>query len=228
MINFTLNETVNSVTITTEVKGVKKIKEVSLSDFIDTLLQSTNHQKLNTFDIKKEWFFIEEKRFGLKMIHRVQLSENSFLYVIAKEKSFMPMKLAKEFHVGIPNLIFIIKVVNNRFSCMFVRACKEFGYNAPMFAYPFSNVSTSNGRVCIGSNNLSEYNFDNNPKAAFSILKMFFSMPNNMDAYSKRNNSKGLAYGEMLDYLNNKEFDDSLLVESQETYESWLNKIIRC
>ncbi|MCC0673185.1 hypothetical protein IC216_14430 [Clostridioides sp. ES-S-0145-01] len=136
------------------------------------------------------------------------------------------MSFGKDFYsdVGMPNLLFAIKTVNNIFSGLYVSVSKTKNINesTQLFIYPFSNVYDS-GNVCLYSDqiNLDFSKIEN----IFLVPNIFFSMPNTIDHFSVKNNTQNLDYLGLLEYLNHKQFYNNLLVKNY-TYNKWIKKLI--
>lgn len=60
-----------------------------------------------------------------------------------------------------------------------------------MYYYPFSNVTRSNGSLCVGANALPIYKKQHK---AYHLPAFLLSIPNNMHSYSDSNNKLGLGY----------------------------------
>lgn len=129
-------------------------------------------------------------------------------------------------NVGIPNLLYCVHVVNNRLSKINVVAVKNENINADtqLYFYPFTNVS-SDTMACIGRNTFSPGIEDNDCKELYNVPNQFMSMPNNLDYYKATNNTKCYECEELIKYLIDKDFDDSLLVENDLTYSEWFDKL---
>lgn len=70
-----------------------------------------------------------------------------------------------------------------------------------MYHYPFSNVSVSDGRLCVGSNTMPAYQ---KLYKAVNLPGFLLSIPNNMDSYSSERNRLGLDYRALMEHLKDK------------------------
>lgn len=139
---------------------------------------------------------------------------NSKWYILLREKTYHDMELrlrGKVYNfknVGLPRILFAIKVCNNKcvnFKIFCVKEKDAFITNeTKLYKYPFSNVF-HDGSVCLGNNSISSFQL----KSINNIIlipEMFLSMPNSDHAYSNKK-----PYNEFLEELQDKKFDDNLL-----------------
>ena len=71
-----------------------------------------------------------------------------------------------------------------------------------MYRYPFSNVSSTRGDICIGANALPKYKA---PHALANLPALLLSIPNGDHSFSVLNNKLGLQYRDLLEFLKDKE-----------------------
>lgn len=213
-----------SVNIVTK-DGLKKTeKTVSIDAFLISILDATSQSELNTFisplhRIKK----------GVELIQCKNLGPNSTIYVLFRKKGFAPMPHYNRMYgnVGVPSLIFAVKVVNNRMSRLYTVATKDntITNDTKIYKYPFTNVDGYTGLVCTGSNKFEPGIEDNDLKLLFDIPNKFFSMPNNQ-GYESCRNPKYKNVEEVFKALNNVEFDEGLLVKSPFlSYKDFIEKL---
>ncbi|EQF26844.1 prokaryotic E2 D family protein [Clostridioides difficile CD160] len=221
---FELIENSNTVNLIENNNGRKRVKTLLVSDFISSILSSSELKNLS--DIP---FFspIYQEKDNMKLIQTIQLNKTTKIYIILREELSAPMSFGKDFYsdIGMPNLLFAIKIVNNIFSKLYVSVSKtkNINENTQLFIYPFSNVY-NNGNVCLGSNQI---NLDfNKIENIFLVPNIFFSMANTIDYFSVENNTQNLDYLELLEYLNHKQFDSNLLIKNY-TYNEWTKKLIQ-
>ena len=221
---FEMCDLTNTVSIQLEKSGRKTEKVISMDDFIESVMASRN---------KSDFVAIESPLFkevnGIKLIQSKQIGKNSFIYIIQKTRSIMPMVIYSRMYpdCGMPNLLYGIKIVNNKLSQMFLVTVKDdvITEESKIFKYPFTNVSGDTGRVCLGGNSFEVGILEGD--SIYNVPLQFFSMPNTMDSFSVMNNTKGFEFEEMVKELSGKEFDDNLLVENEKitTYKEWFKAI---
>lgn len=225
-----IREDSDSVAVITEKNGRKFRKEITVDSFIEGVIAAKSIKKTDFEPIFGEMYI---KKRDMELIQTIQTSESGYIYIIKKEASKMPLAFSKEVfyeEIGFPSLLFAIKTFNNRFIAVYVVAIKsgiDVNNDTDLYCYPFSNVSnntSSSNRMCIGANRI-DLNYKNRNNL-FNTIDFIFSMPNNMDYYNKNNNSKKLDFGELCAYLNNKSFEDSLLVSRNMKYNQWIKNVI--
>lgn len=215
------SKTVNIITH----EGLRRIeKSVSINDFLVSILESTNKSELNSFISP-----LYGKRKGIELIQCKSFGNNSTLYVLFREKGYAPMPLYNRMYenVGVPNLIFAVKVINNRMSKLYAVATKDkvITNDTIIYKYPFTNVSGHNALVCTGSNKFEPGIEDNDYKLLYDIPNKFFSMSNNQ-GYNDCRSTKYKSIEEVFRNLNNNEFDEELLVKSPFlNYKNFIQKL---
>lgn len=75
-------------------------------------------------------------------------------------------------------------------------------YSTPTYFYPFSNVSSGSGSICIGNNTLPVYK---DPVKLSTLPSYILRIPNNDDHYSSEHNRLGLGYRDLLELMKDKE-----------------------
>lgn len=218
----------NSVNLITEENGRKKERLISVEDFIESLKASTKRKKTDEF--KPVISPLLRRVNDITLIQTKQVGKNSYFYILHSERKQATFPIFNRFYgnVGIPNLLFGVQVVNNRVSRLYIVATKDkdITLDSKLYLYPFSNVGTGSGSVCLGGNNINNFDVTERDNL-FKVVDMFFSMPNNTHMYSNDKNTMRYEYEEMLQALDNKLFDDSLLVENKgcSTYREWIEKL---
>ena len=216
-----VNET-KVVTITTEDdKNIKKDKTVSINDLITSILAAVDMDNLNTYISP-----LYQERRGVRLIQTKFFNENSKMYILHIPKSNQPMPIYNRFYenVGIPGLIFAVRVTNNKLQNLHVVAVKdkEITNETIIYRYPFTNVNGI-GRVCLGNNLFSVGIENNNLKKLFEVPFQFFSMPNTGAEYVS---TYYPAAEELFRKYNNKDFDDEILVVSNySNYMDFIEKV---
>ena len=89
-------------------------------------------------------------------------------------------------NVGMPGLVFAVTIGNNQVRTVRVCAVKEdvLTESTKVYRYPLSNVSSIEGRICFGRNNIFDIDYKET-SYLHSIPSMFLAMPNNDDSYGK-------------------------------------------
>ena len=222
---FELDDSTKTVDIITKKNGRSSIKTVTIEDFIESIIISIKKGK-DAFKRKTEFIYQESSDNSMKLFHRIQIGKNSYIYFVFKPASRMPMCLYKKFFsdVGMPSLVFAIKVVNKHFSKLYVTATKEVSnidFNTELYKYPFSNVF-EDGSVCIGMNRLED--LDDVDKNILKVVESFFSMPNTGENFNMNYNDKKIEYGELLENLSGSDFNNDYLVDFK-TFKEWAESL---
>lgn len=92
-----------------------------------------------------------------------------------------------------------------------------------MYYYPFSNVTNSNGSLCVGANTLPIYKTQHK---AYNLPAFLLSIPNNMHSYSGSNNKLGLGYRELMEHLKDKDpayYYSDILIPNGKTLRDFIN-----
>lgn len=220
-----LDEKSNIATVYTVVDGRKRRKDITVDDLIKSLISSVNR---GTEEIYTSPLFAQVK--GTSLIQSKSTSGGKkCLYIIHKKKHRTSMSLYERFYdnVGVPGLLFAVHSVNDKLVQLDVVAVKDevISENTRIYMYPFTNVTLSVGRACLGMNTLNKGLIKK--KSLFDVPDQFMSMPNTIEAFSPNKNSKGYILQELLKELINKDFDDELLVENKtiHTYKEWFKEI---
>lgn len=129
-------------------------------------------------------------------------------------------------NVGVPKTLFAIKVSGGHVMSFRVVAVKDMFVSSktPIYAYPFSNVSTS-GTVCTGDNfkAINQEVDDTNTYNLLSIPEMFFAMPNSEHSYG--HNTSGLYYRDLLEKLVDQPFNNDWLQDDSMTYDHFIKSL---
>jgi hypothetical protein len=164
---------------------------------------------------------------SVQTIQHRKLSNGSEYFLMVRQPGKFDIQYFDDTYkeVGIPKLVFAIKLFKSTIQQMFIVVVKDHTVteDSQLYYYPFSNVSSYDTKVCFGSNRISELNIDS-PIKLHSVIDMFLSMPNNNDSYGQ--NLSGLEYRPLLEALNGKNFDNSWLKPMNKTYKEWLTKLI--
>ena len=93
----------------------------------------------------------------------------------------------------------------------------------PAFHYPFSNVSSTDGGICLGNNALPIYE---DPSRLSTLPGHILRMPNNNDHFSRAHNKPGLEYRDLLELLRDKPpayYYTDILVPNGKTLRDFIN-----
>lgn len=93
----------------------------------------------------------------------------------------------------------------------------------PMFHYPFSNVH-QNGDVCSGNNVMPKYG---KQTALRNFPRYLLGLPDNDDMYNPANNKLGLAHGDLMEHLKDKNpayYYSDILIPNGKTLDDFINR----
>ncbi|WP_315069171.1 hypothetical protein [uncultured Clostridium sp.] len=204
--------------------GRRKEKLISIEDFASSISSSLVGNNIG--QVKSA---IAREVRGVRLIQSKKLGDKAHVYVLLQAKHNTPLQLFNRFYdnVGVPSLLYGVHVVNNRLSKLYVTAVKDTNIlsTTRIFRYPLTNVSGDIGSVCLGRNSFGIGIEDNDLEKLYNVPYQFMSMPNNLDHYRITSNSKRFECEELIKYLNNKEFEDDLLVEENLNYSDWFDKL---
>lgn len=209
--------------------GIKKTEKlVGINDFLNSILISIDKNEVNTYISP-----LYEDRKGVKLIQCKYYGKNSKIYILFREKGNVPMPVYHRIYanVGIPSLLFAVHVVNNRMDKLYVVATKDtvITNDTLIYRYPFTHVSYTNGSVCTGQNRFTPGIEDNNLKLLYEIPNQFFSMPNagaDYANYADNRNDSHIGVEEKFRELDNKDFDEGLLIKSPFlNYKNFIEKV---
>ncbi len=93
---------------------------------------------------------------------------------------------------------------------MGVVADERLTMNSVMYRYPFSNVGSSMGTICIGRNALPQYK---TPHALAILPTFLLSIPNGDHSFNALNNKLGLQYRDLLEHLKDKDIKTPRLIQ---------------
>ena len=191
------------------------VKNILFSDLAPVLLSSV--EKDNEKKALDSNILPNNDALGVSTVRYRKNSNDTEEYFLLLKRTRCDIKYHSDLFkdVGIPNLIFMIKIFEGQLRTMRVCAVKEtrITNNTQIYHYPFSNVG-SDGSVCFGRNAIYEFRYDN-IENLFSVPFIFLSMPNNDDMYG--DNLSDLKYRELLTLLENEDFDDEFLKERKRT-----------
>ena len=90
------------------------------------------------------------------------------------------------------------------------------------YRYPFSNVSSTRGTICIGANALPKYK---TPHALASLPALLLSIPNGDHSFNALNNKLGLQYRDLLEHLKDKDpsyYYSDVLIPNEKTLKDFI------
>lgn len=158
-------------------------------------------------------------------------SESTQIYVLRKEACKMDLSCFGDAfsNVGIPTLLFKVKISNNSIKGIEVVAITDpvISKTTMLYRYPFSNVFDTT-KMCLGANNIAALDVAQT-STIYRIPNLVLSLDNNNDAY-RNSNSSNLELRELFTKLSGKKFDEKILVQLKIsngkflTYDKWVNK----
>lgn len=221
-----LNEDSKSVNMVQVLEGgQRKEKLMRIEDFVTSITASLEGK--NFGEVSSPIF---RSLKGISLIQSKQISKSSHTYVLFQAKHNTPLELFNRFYdnVGVPNLLYGVRVVNNKLSRLYVVAIKDTDIvsTTKLYKYPFTNVNGNLGSACLGRNTFDPGIEDNDLEKLYNIPNQFMSMPNNLDYYRIQSNTKCYECEQLFKVLNNNTFDDDLLVENGIiNYADWFNQL---
>ena len=106
----------------------------------------------------------------------------------------------------LPKLVFAVRYLQEEHKVTSCKLCvipkSHIELDMPTFHYPFSNVNSSDGSVCMGNNTLPLYP---DPTRLSTLPGYILRLPNNNDHYFSLHNKPNLEYRELLVLLRDKE-----------------------
>ncbi len=157
-----------------------------------------------TISAKEMWYFLE---------HRERYADLSYYGTVYP-------------HFPLPRLIFAFRYLLEEQKVTSCRLCVipdgHIRPDMPLFYYPFSNVASIDGWICLGNNALPVYK---DPTRLCTLPDFILRMPNNNDHFHLSNNQKQLEYRDLLELLKDKEpayYYTDILVKSQKTLQDFL------
>ena len=211
----------NMVEVTNkDLKGGAK-KYITFDDLINAITSSVESErdviKFNTPILPHD----NNNKVSTILYH--ELSNNKYVIFLKREKDNVDFDYGDKIYenVGIPRLVFAIKVFNNSVLQTKVVAIKDkiVTENTAIYCYPFSNVY-SDGNVCWGGVQLPAFD---NAISLKSMPDIFLSSPSNNHLYGK--NLSSLEYRPLLEELSNREFKDEYLSPmGKVTFKSWVDR----
>ena len=214
----------NSVTVEVNTETGTEIRYLSFNDFAKAILAANQQINMDTAEVIDSPIF--PVGYGVSTVQTRELSTGARIVVLVRDA--MPADITyhndKFKKVGIPKLLFGVKIFQNIIQSVKIMAVKDFiiKEDTKIFEYPFSNVSKCSGNVCFGMNRVSSIDVSS-LTALHSLPDLFLSMPNNDDNYG--HNLSGLAYRPLLKALVNKSFKKEWLEPSNRTYKDWFESI---
>ena len=225
-INITIEENNLCKMIMEDSNGRKRNTYVDFDELINMLQASTENTK---FEEEREGI-ISDILPGDNVISTIAIKEipstNSCWYLLARERLSHDMvygsKTYKE--VGMPKLLFAIKVNNNRCVRIGISAIVDnhINGNSKLYHYPFSNVFGITS-VCLGGNSISNFDLVDSTSLIY-IPEMFLAMPNNNHGYREMY-AGGKRYLDILEELQGNKFDDSVLSSANVTISKLLKSL---
>lgn len=213
----------NNVTIESRTETGTELRYISFNDFAQAILAANNKVKFESAEVIDSP--ILTVGYGISTVQTRDYSTGSKTIILVREPMPMDILYFDNIYksVGMPRLLFSIKIYKNIIQSVRVMALKDsiIKEDTQLYEYPFSNVSRVSGNICFGLNKISSIDIPN-LTALHSIPDMFLSMPNNNDNYG--HNLSGLSYRPLLEELSYKDFNNDWLEPSNRTYRDWFNQ----
>lgn len=213
-VSFTVD---NMVKLTFLSEGGNIVKYITFDDFVGAILAAQHKDdKIITENITPI--------LPPNTIQYIELANGGYIIVLIKNKCQVDFDYGDKIYkkVGIPTLLFAFRMYQDALQEGYVVSVKDKIIKAetPIFFYPFSNVFKDT-RICWGNNKLPAF-----PDVLYvsNIADMFLSMPNSSHNYGF--NSSGLEYRPLLEALEGKNFEESILLSANMTYSEWISSII--
>lgn len=151
------------------------------------------------------------------LVGKKSFSVVSGIFFLPEGKRYMNFA-GEKFLITFPSLAFYLKTLNGKIIESRLFALKEATFEklslkSILYAFPFGNVEPNEGKICWGSNRITELWDYGGLRTAIEI---FFASESNMDYVHKGKNFKGYnTYRHFLDDLKEKErFPKKVLIES--------------
>lgn len=232
-INIEIEENSNIATVTIPTETCSKSKYIKLDNLVKILLDSKykftenilNKKDNNEIKINFDTGVLPACN-GVSILQMMELSDKNRVVVLKKEACRHDFIYHKNVfkNVGIPTLIFVLKINENNIiyrGYLYSTKTNIINENTQMYCYPFTNTG-SNGVICFGANQ--EYLKFNNINELFSFPDKFLMMPSTHELVYK--NSLNLSVRDFLVSLENKDFDNEILIDYGKNYKQTINYII--
>ncbi|ARC83132.1 prokaryotic E2 D family protein [Clostridium argentinense CDC 2741] len=219
---------INSVQLILDEGGLKKVKTISLADFVEALNASIDKKDLKEDTVISPLYPVFEH------IHTVQhIDKGNGKETIILLRNNKPSDITyfdtKFKSVGVPKLLFALELFQGIIQTVKVAAIKDSNYitkKTVLFHYPFAHVSSPTNSACLGGNRLAEKDFKiNDINMSYKIPDMFLKMPNGNDYYNEVNYSN-LKMRPLLESLQHKPFPNEWLKPAGLLYNEWINSLI--
>lgn len=183
------------VLIETYTDGIVKCKEIQEDALLDCLKNSIQHN------------YISSGLLPPNCLHVGINSDGNKFYCLWYPRLYADISYHETPYPNfpLPRLVFAFRVdTDGKVSeCRLgVTADERLTPETAMFRYPFSNVSGSDGRICIGCNTLPQYK---TPHALASLPAFLLSIPNGDHSFNRLNNKLELEYRDLLEHLKDKD-----------------------
>jgi hypothetical protein len=222
----------NFCKLTTEKSGGARVNKYLPFEDIVSLLNAS----FEDVEVEQEEYTLTDILPGDSLISTIQVKEipkyNAKWYVLLRGDKPVTMTYRSGAYnktyknVAMPKTLFAIKVSNCK--CVNLRICvvKDNFINEKtiIYRYPYSNVFDTS-KVCLGNNRINDFLL-NDLSNIMLIPEMFFAMINNNDGYRDSNHS-GMEYTDLLECLEEAEFDNDILKQSYNTptYEDFIKSL---
>lgn len=199
----------NMVQIITENSTCKKIKNITYSEFVGSMLSASEGN-----DFAEPVFSpVLPVTKNIGTVQHKFLASGAEIVILVREAGQFDINYFKDVYknCGIPKLLFGIKIYKNVIQYACVVAVKDYivSEESKIFCYPFSNAGSFGGHICFGSGNKISQIDVQSIVMIHSMPDMFLSMENNNDGYGQ--NLSGLEYRPLLESLVDKPFNNDFL-----------------
>lgn len=213
----------NMVKVTSVTETGSQTKYMPFADYANLLISTQSETFETEVDIRDTPILPAIS--GIHTVMHREISTGAQYVILLRESTPLDLMYHEaEFkQIGMPKLLFAIKVYKQMVQSVYVYAVKDFTIkeDTELYMYPFSNVSGSSGNICFGANRISELDVKS-ISSLYSVPDMFLSMPNN-DDYYRNNNSSGLDFRPLLEKLQGKEFPTEWLKPTNKTLKMAMN-----
>lgn len=209
-------------------KGLIHKKMISADDLSNILEECTSNSKTITRKENNKRKLVYRSPIlpnfnGVHVLQHIIKNDTEEIFVLQRQKGTGAccVEGKKYTKVGLPTILFFLKVINGVIVGLNVMSTKDrlIREDSILCRFPLGNVS-SNGTVCLGSNNLADYKM-NSTVEMHSFPGMFLMMPSTHNYGIDLSNFNGSIIN-FMDQFIDKEFNDNLLKEVEYTYKSYV------
>lgn len=206
-------------------------KAICLDDLYNILSECNNKRQYKKVKKESNMLYSSPLMPNFNGVHVLQhIIKNNTTQIVVLQREAKRSKIA--FYdevledVGMPSLLFMVYIINNKISSARVVAVKDkvIREDSMLYKYPLTNVY-GDGAICFGGNDLKKYELDNTFNNLHSFPNMFLMMPSTHEL--QHQNGYNMQLRPLLNYLKGKDFDVDKLVEAKISYKEWINRNVR-